>query len=627
MTGALRSAAAPATCGGDDPLRIAAFGPLTVRTSRGQLEVGDFPAAKPRELLEVLVSNRGHRVSKSRLAAHLWGDQPPRNDAAALETYVSVLRRTLRRLGEGSGAVVVTEPGGYRLGPAGVEVDLDVFDRAVKAASGAVPTAALASLLHALTLVRGDVLEDAPDAPWVTTLRDTYRDRHVEVLVDAGRLSLVTGDATAALDLARRATALAPLSEPPYQVLMTAAYALGRQSEALEAFDRCRRLLADELGTDPLDKTVDLHLAILRHEAVAELVPGQRTAPDRPSSRPTSVGPPALLDREQEVAALLEAAHRAEQGRFTVAVVSGSTGMGKTRLVEAAVTAAGLPLAANRCSDLESEVPFLALTLALAGVAASGGTGLPGVQGLLEHGEAGTSPGLPQLALLERFALALDGTTPFVLWLDDVQWADHDTLTALSYLQRRSPALPVLVVLSCDRSRASAEHLRRLRPDLRVDLRPLSRACVDRLGHEDLFARTAGHPLFVDGWLRARREGLLQPYPADLCEGVLMQCWDAGPQAYRLLGVAAPLDGPSFPPQLLADLAGLPLEDVMADLDRLFELGLLQAHGAEMCFSTPALRTVLLGALSPASQAITRERAEALGVLPAAPAQVPAPAA
>lgn len=605
------------TAPSSDLLRISAFGPLRVAAGAAELRVSDFPAAKPRELLEVLVSHRGHRVSKHRLALLLWGDQPPRNDAAALETYVSVLRRTLRRLDDTAAAAVVTEPGGYRLGPEGVEVDLDLFDAAAREATGAVPTAALASLQRALSLVHGEVLEDAPDAPWATALRDTYRERHVEVLVDAGRLSLVTGDAVGALDLARRATALAPLSEPPYQVLMTAAYALGRQAEALDAFDRCRRLLADELGTDPLDRTVALHLAILRHEAVAELVPGQRTVVRSASDQPADCPPPALLDRQREVDAVVAAAHRAREGRFTVVVVSGSTGMGKTRLVEDVVSAAGLPLAANRCSDLESEVPFLALTLALAGVVGRSTTALPGVQGLLEHGGTGASGGLSQLALLERFAAGLEGVAPLVLWLDDVQWADHDTLTALGYLQRRSPQLPVCVVLTCDRSRPAAELVRRLRPDLRLDLQPLARDCVDALGHEALFAQTAGHPLFVEGWLRARREGLRQPYPADLCERVLMQCWDAGPQAYRLLGLATALDGQSFSAQGLADLADLALVDVLPDLERLFELGLLVPDGTDLCFATPALRTVLLGALSPATQGVARERARGLGLVQA----------
>ena len=436
----------------------------------------------------------------------------------------------------------------------------------------------------------------------------------MQALVDAGQLALVTGDAPAALAFAQQAVSLDPLSEPPYQVLMTAAYALGRQSEALAAFDRCRRLLADELGADPLDETVALHLAILRHESIAELLPGDRGASRRLSG--VLVAPSVdlgLLGRERELAELRAAADRASGGRFTVVVVSGSTGLGKTRLVEEVAGASDLGVAANRCSDLEQDFPYLALTMALDGAPGAGARSLPGVDALVERMEQ-----LPRfdpttgLGLMESFAHALSSTTPLLLWLDDVQWADHETLTTLNYLQRRCPRAPVLVVVTCDRSRASAAAVRRLRADVRVDLEPLTADCVEQLGHPELHATTGGHPLYVAGWLEARRQRLEQPFPPALCERVLMQCWDAGPQAYRLLCLAAALDETSFAAELLASLAGLSLEAVADDLDRLFELGLLTSCGADMRFCTPALRTVMADTLSPASRSVTRTRAAAL---------------
>ncbi len=574
------SAAAPAppTAGPADALvRVSLFGVLRVVTADGVLEACDFPGSKPRQLLEALLGQRGHRVSKDRLAELLWGDDLPRDHAATLETYVSVLRRTLAPRAPARRSVVVTEPGGYRIGPAGLEVDLDVFDALVARASGAPPTTALALLESALELVRGEVLEDAPEAPWALRLRETYRARWTQVLVDAGRLALVTGDATGALAHAERAVALDPLSEPPYQVLMTAAYALGRQSEALAAFDRCRRLLADELGADPLDETVALHLAILRHEAIAELLPGDRTAGRRPSGVPGPATSSELAGREHELVQLGAAVDRARQGRFTLAVVSGSTGLGKTRLLEQLAADCGLGTATNRCSDLERDVPYLALTMALDGAPGVPSSSPSGIDALVERVEQlpPDDTAATRLGLMEAFARALAGTAPLLLWLDDVQWADRETLTTLHYLQRRCAAAPVLVVLTCDGSRAAAAAVRPLKVDLRLDLAPLSAECVSTLGHPDLHAATGGHPLYVAGWLEARRDHLEQPFPPALCERVLMQCWDAGPQAYRLLGLAAALDETCFAAEVLAALAGLPLDAVADDLDRLLELGVL----------------------------------------------------
>jgi DNA-binding SARP family transcriptional activator len=247
-------------------LRVNLFGSLHVASARRALEVRDFPGQKPKQLLEVLLCHRGHTVSKDRLAELLWPTALPRNHVATLQTYISVLRRTLEPGAAAGRSVVVTERGGYRIGPAGLEVDLDVFDRLVAEAIGASPGAALDCLGRALRLVRGDVLEDEPYAGWAEPLRETYRTRRVQALVDAGRLSLLVGDAPGALAWARQAVELNPLGESGCQVLMTAAYSLLRQDEALAAFERCRRLLAEEFGAVPMHETVALHLAILRHE-------------------------------------------------------------------------------------------------------------------------------------------------------------------------------------------------------------------------------------------------------------------------------------------------------------------------------------------------------------------------
>jgi len=257
---------------GQGPVRARLLGALQVDTPRASLSAAAFPGRKPRRLLELLLCERGHVVTRAQLADVLWGDQPPRDRDGALQTYVAVLRRTLAPGGTPRSSVIVTEPAGYRVGPRGLEVDLDVFDGLVRSAATTDRASALRILLDALSLVRGQVLEHAPDEPWLRAVRSTYRDRHVRALVDAGRLSLVGGDAGLALDLAERAVSANPLGEAGYQLLMASAFALRRQDAALMAFEQCRRRLADELGTDPLEETRALHLAILRRATEADLL-------------------------------------------------------------------------------------------------------------------------------------------------------------------------------------------------------------------------------------------------------------------------------------------------------------------------------------------------------------------
>jgi DNA-binding SARP family transcriptional activator len=81
----------------------------------------------------VLLVQRGRIVPKHEIAEFVWGDALPRNVAATLETYVSVVRARLgpeRRL-------VATEVGGYRFDAGGAGFDVDEFDGLLREAAGA----------------------------------------------------------------------------------------------------------------------------------------------------------------------------------------------------------------------------------------------------------------------------------------------------------------------------------------------------------------------------------------------------------------------------------------------------------------------------------------------------------
>ena len=78
---------------------------VAVRT----LGVRDLGGLKPKQLLELLLIERGRPVSKDGLADQLWGEKLPQRVAATIETSVSVLRRHLEP------GLIVTEHGAFRL--------------------------------------------------------------------------------------------------------------------------------------------------------------------------------------------------------------------------------------------------------------------------------------------------------------------------------------------------------------------------------------------------------------------------------------------------------------------------------------------------------------------------------
>ena len=93
-------------------VELGVLGPLHVRQYGLPVAI---PGAKPRAILTMLGLHGGSVVSADTLVELLWGDDPPRTAAKALQTHISSLRHTL---GDG---VVVTEGAGWTL--AGTEVD------------------------------------------------------------------------------------------------------------------------------------------------------------------------------------------------------------------------------------------------------------------------------------------------------------------------------------------------------------------------------------------------------------------------------------------------------------------------------------------------------------------------
>src|SRR5436190_12520749 len=126
----------------------------------GPLEVVDdgraveLPRRLSRALLAYLLLHANEPVSADRLVDELWGAGAPKTATASLQNYVSRLRKAL------GGETIRLEPAGYVLRVDPERFDLARFERLVEEAAGA-PIRERAELLRAaLSLWRGDPLED-----------------------------------------------------------------------------------------------------------------------------------------------------------------------------------------------------------------------------------------------------------------------------------------------------------------------------------------------------------------------------------------------------------------------------------------------------------------------------------
>jgi DNA-binding SARP family transcriptional activator len=244
------------------------FGETRIDVDGRVIHARELAGVKPRLLLEYLAVNVGQPVSKSRLVDVLWPEDAPSGAIATMETYISLLRRTLQPRTPAKGSVIRTVTGGYCLDASRVDVDLHEFSRLMDAALADSSECGAAAMKRAMSLVTGELLASDANAPWAEQYREQFATTLVNACTGAAGCNYEHGDFTTAMAMARRALELDPYAEVAARHLIASLWRSGRRSEALREYDRLRRLLVDDLGVEPSTVTRDLHLAILLDDEV-----------------------------------------------------------------------------------------------------------------------------------------------------------------------------------------------------------------------------------------------------------------------------------------------------------------------------------------------------------------------
>lgn len=255
-----------------------------------------FPGRQGRLLFAYLVVAQGKQMTRGELAEALWHDDPPASWESALRLLVSKLRKVFADISDGSRAELLATEGGYRLElPAGTWVDVFAAKSAARDAEERLGAGAADKAIAAATLSQGLLREPflaGEGGDWVEARRREYeavRARALNTLADA---SLQLGRAEASMEWAEQAIELEPYRDSGYRRLMAAHAAAGNRAEALLVYDRCRRLLAEELGAYPSPETEAAYRRLLEEpEPVGEdgMPPVQAapaaTVPPEPSRR------------------------------------------------------------------------------------------------------------------------------------------------------------------------------------------------------------------------------------------------------------------------------------------------------------------------------------------------------
>jgi DNA-binding SARP family transcriptional activator len=236
-----------------------------------------LPRPKQQELLALLLMRRGETVSTDWLLENLWAGAPPAEARASLQNYVSQLRKAL------GPDVLVTRAPGYVLAVKPEQTDVGRFERLVEEGCAAErPAERAAKLREGLALWRGSALTEAPQSAFAEVEAARLEELRVEAFEDAIDAELALGAGAGLVSELEQMVAQEPFRERLRAQLMLALYRSGRQAAALEAFQRARATLAEELGLEPSPALRGLERAILNQDAALDLprtpalLPGER---------------------------------------------------------------------------------------------------------------------------------------------------------------------------------------------------------------------------------------------------------------------------------------------------------------------------------------------------------------
>ncbi|MGZ4277412.1 MAG: BTAD domain-containing putative transcriptional regulator [Solirubrobacteraceae bacterium] len=322
--------------------------------------VGDdaWRLRKARSLVKLLALAPGRRLHRDQLAEALWSDRDADHAANNLHQALHAARRAL-------GPAALTLAGGVVALDA--EVDVERFEAAAGEARGGTDPDAYE---RALALYAGELLPEDRYEPWTTARRTALRELHTTLCLELAELR---DEPAQVIEILQRAVAADPLAERAHRALMGAYVRAGRRLDALAAFEQLRTNLRAELAADPEPETRALFRALLT---------GQPEPATRHDNLPRQLTSFVGREREQaEIERLLQ--------RTPMLTLTGPGGAGKTRLAleaaahvvaegtadvwlvelasvgdgafvaQAAATAVGVPLPAQR-SVLEALAAHLA---------------------------------------------------------------------------------------------------------------------------------------------------------------------------------------------------------------------------------------------------------------------------
>jgi DNA-binding SARP family transcriptional activator len=642
------------------PLHVRLLGGFCIERSDVGQAVSDWPRRSAKTLIKLLAVQPGHALHREQVIDVLW---PKVNAESALNSLGKALHVARRALQPGlprrqDSAYLRLADGMLVLSTDHAIVDTDQFEQL---AEDALRRRELSVYEAAFAAYGGELLPEDRYESWCSERRTALAELHIRLLLGMAETLEHRGSYSEAADRLRDVLQQDPTRESVHRQLMRLHASMGAPDRAVRQFHSCEAVLRQELDLAPQPETISLC-----DEILASRVPQQLSTPDQVNgqgglSKSSPVHAAAngcpFVGRERVIRHMFGQLLRRDGEQPGMIVVSGETGVGKTRLLDEFAIQASAQGAVTLCGGRGAHADQFAcgaFAVALEDYAANRSeaerTELARAYPALARFVPSLGAGIPLPAPDQRdyyldlfpsivqFLMDLTRTKPVLLVLGDLHEADAVGLDLIKYLAHLAVGTPLLMVGALRDPDIDAdvglpqmiEAMTRERLWLRIDLHCLSRQATDQLVHAMLprahvsddtlaqvYAQSRGNPLFVRelvegmsahgrpvaadedcqdlSWLAARL-----PARRRILIGMRLTLMDE--PLRRVLGLAAAVGATEISlSQLRAGAAALkpPVDvPVLFDaLDRALRLRLLEERGEGYAFRHPVVRAALYDCL------------------------------
>ncbi|MFL6263104.1 MAG: BTAD domain-containing putative transcriptional regulator [Thermoanaerobaculia bacterium] len=230
------------------------------RDEEGERDL-DWRLRRSFQVLAFLASSPGLQAGREELIEAVWPTEGERTIERNFHPTLSHLRRALEggSRGKDRPAPLLFRNGVYKLSPeVGWEIDIlelnRLADEGKELAGRGESQAAAEAWQRAWRLYRGPFLQGYYEG-WITSRREQYQRRYLELLRDLGNLYFNLGRNEEAMDAFRSYLIEDPLQESIHIEVMRLYARQGRRDLVRRQYDQLCRILLEELGVPPMADT------------------------------------------------------------------------------------------------------------------------------------------------------------------------------------------------------------------------------------------------------------------------------------------------------------------------------------------------------------------------------------